>query len=80
LDIFLNAGPHFINANGIGTIMRARQPKRVPAHWTPRFWNICFVKRGNAAATEDRMIVLAAKTDAALIPKLELSQNQLIIG
>lgn len=56
-----------MNARGIGTIIAARQPRRVPAHCTPRFRNICLEKRGNAAPTVDRMIVFAAKTDAALI-------------
>lgn len=47
-------------------MIAARQPKRVPAHWTPRLMNICFENNGNAAATADRIIVLAAKTEAAL--------------
>lgn len=66
LDLFLNEGPNLMNASGIGTMINARQPNSVPAHCTPRFTNICFEKRGKAAPTADRMIVLAAKTDAAL--------------
>lgn len=47
-------------------MMSARQPSNVPAHWTPRLTNICFENRGNAAPTADRIMVFAAKTDAAL--------------
>lgn len=66
LDFFLSAGPNLMNANGIGTMITARQPNNVPAHCTPRFKNICFENRGKAAPTADRMMVLAAKTEAAL--------------
>jgi hypothetical protein len=66
LDFFLRAGPHLMNARGMGTIIRAKQPSSVPAHCTPRFWNICLENRGNAAPTADRIIVFAANTEAAL--------------
>jgi hypothetical protein len=55
-----------INARGIGTIIRARHPRRVPAHCTPKLLNICLENKGKAAPTADLMIVFAAKTDAAL--------------
>lgn len=47
-------------------MIAARHPRRVPAHCTPRLTNICFEKRGKAAPTADRMMVFAAKTEAAL--------------
>jgi hypothetical protein len=59
-----------MNARGIGTMMSARQPSNVPAHCTPRLTNICFEKRGKEAPTADRIMVFAAKTDAALDTKL----------
>ena len=45
----------------------ARQPSKVPAHCTPRFWNICRVNSGNPAATTDRSIILAATVEAELL-------------
>jgi hypothetical protein len=66
LDFFLRMGPILMNASGIGTMINARHPSNVPAHCTPRLLNICFENNGNAAPTADRMIVLAANTDAAL--------------
>lgn len=66
-----------MNARGIGTMIRARHPRSVPAHCTPRFWNICFANSGNAAPTADRMIVFAANTEAALIIlSMEIDQSQ----
>lgn len=50
----------------MGIITAAKQPIKVPAHWIPRFWNICLVKSGNPAAKLDRRIILAATADAAL--------------
>jgi hypothetical protein len=55
-----------INPAGIGIIMAARQPSKVPAHWMPRLLNICLAKRGNTEPIAERRMVFAAKTDAAL--------------
>lgn len=66
LDFLRSAGPNLMNTRGIGTMITARQPRRVAAHCTPRFINICFENSGKAAPTADRIIVLAAKTEAAL--------------
>jgi hypothetical protein len=44
----------------------ARQPSKVPAHCTPRFWNICLENSGKPAATIDRRIMLAATVEADL--------------
>ena len=62
-----------MKARGIGTMINARHPRSVPAHCTPRLLNICFENSGNAAPTADRMIVLAANTDAALGNWLEMA-------
>lgn len=59
--------PKRMNNNGIGTIMVAKQPNNVPAHWLPRLLNICRVNSGKLPPTKDRIIVLAAKADAALL-------------
>lgn len=55
-----------MKAKGIGIIIAARHPSSVPAHWTPRFWNIWREKRGKQAPTAERRMVLEAKTEAAL--------------
>lgn len=60
-------GPYIRNAIGIGIIKAAIHPSSVPAHWTPRFLNICLENSGKQAPTRDRSIVLAAKADAALV-------------
>jgi hypothetical protein len=53
-------------------MINARHPSRVPAHCTPRLLNICFENSGKAAPTADRIIVLAANTDAALDARLAI--------
>lgn len=77
MDFFLKAGPHLINASGIGTMRAARHPRSVPAHCTPRLTNICRENRGKAAPTADRMIVFAAKTEAALVDLKSASTEEI---
>lgn len=62
-----NRRPKRINSNGIGTMMAAKQPRSVPAHCTPRLLNICRVYSGKHPATTDRIMVFAAKAEAALV-------------
>lgn len=52
--------------------MAAKQPSKVPAHWTPRLLNICLANKGKAAPIADRRIVFAAKTEAALYVEIWL--------
>jgi hypothetical protein len=47
-------------------MIAARQPNKVQAHCTPMPLNICLVKRGKPAATDDRRMMFAATADAAL--------------
>lgn len=53
-------------AIGMGIISAAMHPSNVAAHCTPMFSNIWVAKRGKAAPTVERTIMLAAKADAAL--------------
>ena len=46
-------------------MMAPRQPSSVPAHWMPRLLNICRVYSGKQPPITDRIMVLAAKADAA---------------
>jgi hypothetical protein len=65
--IDLSRGPYSRNSTGIGTMTAAIQPRSVPAHWIPRLLNIWRVKSGKQAPTMERIIVFAAKAEAALI-------------
>lgn len=51
---------------GMGIMTAAIQPRRVDAHCTPMFPNICVVKSGKEAPTRDRSIMFAANAEAAL--------------
>jgi hypothetical protein len=53
------AGPHAMNAKGIGIRIAERQPSNVPDHCTPRLTN-----GGEACSPADRRMVLTANTDA----------------
>ena len=72
LLFLLSHGPYTLNAKGIGIMTAARQPRRVQAHCTPMFSNICREKSGNPAATEERIMMLAATVDAALFQPSQL--------
>jgi len=60
----------------MGTRIAAIHPSKVPAHWTPRFSNICVAKRGKTAPTQDRIMVFAAKAEAALYILLDEDQGK----
>ena len=66
LLLFRREGPKKLSPTGIGIIIAATHARSVPAHYTPRFANICREKRGNPAATAERSIIFAATVDAAL--------------
>lgn len=70
-----NRRPNSINSTGIGTIIAPRHPSSVPAHWMPRLLNICRVNSGKHAPTMDRIIVLAANAEAALVDHQQLIQQ-----
>lgn len=63
-----------INPAGMGIIMAARQPSKVPAHWIPKLLNICRANKGKPAPIADRRIVFAANNDAALDKKGDISR------
>lgn len=66
LLFLLKRKPNCLNTNVMGIMITARQPRRVEAHCTPRFSNICLEKRGNPAATAERSMMFAATAEAAL--------------
>jgi hypothetical protein len=61
---FLNLGPHFQNAHGIGIIATVMKPNRLMAHEKPSRAIICAVKRGKQDEMRKRMKVEAASTEA----------------
>lgn len=66
LLIWRSRWPKKRKSTGMGIITTARHPNSVPAHWMPKLLNICRVNNGNTAPTMLRIIVLAAKAEAAL--------------
>jgi hypothetical protein len=61
---FLNLGPHFQNAHGIGIKATAMKPNTLVAHAKPSRSIICPVKRGKLDEMVKRMKVVAARTEA----------------
>jgi hypothetical protein len=61
---FLNLGPHFQNAHGIGIKATAMKPNTLVAHAKPSRSIICAVKRGKLDEMVKRMKVVAARTEA----------------
>ena len=59
------------NTKGIGIIIVAKQPSKVPAPCTPILSNICLEKSGNPATTDERSIILIATVDAALFQLIQ---------
>lgn len=56
-----------MNATGMGIMMAAIHPNRVPAHCTPKLTIIWRENNGKTQPTADRRIVFAAMVDAALL-------------